>query len=147
MKLEQYNPYFNDAHDELVEILRILPEHRWDLKPAHVEAPSIRQIALRLIDQERFWVVHIAQQGQWDRVARADFPNCGRVVEGLVASRTATLRYIDFLEPAALKAVREVPAEPALNRAGINQSLAWILWQVMRNDIFALGQVDMRRSD
>ena len=147
MRPEQVHPYFNDAHEELIEQLEWLQDWRWEAKPTHIDGLSIRQITQHLIDQERFWIVHIAQGGVWDRVTNTDFPTRDRIIEGLHAVRAGTIRYIDTLEPAGLKAVRTIPADPFVNRPEINQSLNWILWQVMRNDIFYLGQVALRRVD
>ena len=147
MRTEQFNPYFNDAHEELIEQLEWLAAHRWEAKPAHVDAMSIRQIVLHLIDQERFWIVHIAQNGPWDRVVGSDFNTSDRMIEGLRAARAATERYIASLEPVSLRAVRTIPPDPLSNRPEINQPIGWILWQVLRNDIYYLGQIAMRRLD
>lgn len=147
MKIEAYNPYFNDAHDEFVELIRWVPDRYWDAKPAHIDAPTVRQIATRLIDDERFWIVHIAQKGPWERATGADFPTQEHVIDGLLAARAATMRYVEFLEPAGLKAVRRIPPDASRNRPEVNQPIGWILWQVVKNDIYALGQLAIRMTD
>jgi hypothetical protein len=147
MKIEQVHPYFNEARDELIEQLLSVPERRFDAKPAHMDAMSIRQIVLHVIDEERYLIVHIAQQCPWDRVASADFRTRGQMVEGLRAARAATRRYVESLEPISLKIVRTIPADPTANQPDLNQPISWILWQVMRNDIYYLGQFMLRCTD
>ena len=146
MKLTDLYPYWSDTHDELIELLEWLPLPIWDYRP-DINVRSVRQIAQHLIDRERFWIVHVAQEGPWERALATDFSTPELLVEGLVAVRKQTTNYVHSLKPDMLRAVRNVPTDFETNSPATNRPISWIIWQVLQHEMYHFGQIQMRRFD
>ena len=146
MKPTELYPFWADTHEELIELLEWLPENVWQYKPA-VDARSVRQIVLHMIDRERFWIVHLAQAGPWEHPAAADFMTPALLVEGLTVTRAQTNLYIESLKPETLRIVRSVPTDTDTNSPATNRPISWLIWQVLQHEIYHLGQIQQRRHD
>ncbi len=147
MTTEELYPYWDEVHDELIELLEWLPLKAWEYRPAAQDAQSIRQIVLHVIDRERYWIAHIAQEGPWDRPKPADFRTPELLVEGLRAVRSQTKFYIASLKPETLRTVRLIPTDAGLNMPATNRQIGWILWQVLQHEVYHFGQIQARRYE
>ncbi|HEY3331352.1 MAG TPA: DinB family protein [Capsulimonadaceae bacterium] len=146
MRMTELYPYWSDAHDEMIELLEWLPVAVWDYRP-DANVRSIRQIALHLLDRERFWIVHLAQEGAWDRPLPRDFATPDLLIEGLVAMRKQTQLYVESLKPEMLRAVRSIPTDADTNSPATNRPISWLIWQVLQHEMYHFGQIQMRRYD
>ena len=147
MTIHELYPYWGDAHEELLLVLERIDEAGWEDKPPHAGARSIRQIVLHMIQNERFWIGHIAQNGPVPQVLSSDYPTKQALIEGLHAAREATIRYLDMLKYESLRAVRTIPADPDNNIPESNMPLSWVIWHVMEHEIYHWGQIALRSLD
>jgi uncharacterized damage-inducible protein DinB len=147
MTLDALYPFWDGVHEEIVGLLQWLPLDAWEYKPAAADMRSIRQIVLHMIDMERYWIVHLAQNGPWEHPALADFRTQELQIEGLIAVRNQTRFYIETLNPESLTAVRTVPLDVETNSTTTNRTLAWLIWQALQHDIYHWGQIQMRRYE
>ncbi|MDR3708635.1 MAG: DinB family protein [Capsulimonadaceae bacterium] len=147
MDIGSVYPYWEDVHTDLIELLEWLPEPVWDYKPRLADVRSIRQIVLHMIDQERFWIVHLAQGGPWVRPEPADFTSPDLLVEGLVATRKQTMLYIKLLRAETLRAVRTIPTDGEMNTPETNRPVAWLIWRAVEHELYHYGQIQQRRYD
>src|SRR5579883_50501 len=144
MTIAELYPYWNDAHEEFLLELEFIDEDHWNDKPAHLGGGSIRQLVLHLIEAERYWIGQIAQGGPSPEIRGSDFPTKASLIEGLNATREATIRYLDVLKYEGLRAVRTIPADPENNIPEANMTIAWIIWHVMEHEIYHWGQIALR---
>ncbi len=147
MTTEDLYPYWDDVHDEMIELLEWLPIAAWEYRPQTQDARSVRQIVLHLIEQERFWMVHLAQEGPWERPAPADFRTPATLIEGLRATRAQTKLFVSGLKSESLKGVRAVPTDAVSNMPATNRQIAWLIWQVVQHEIYHWGQIQARRYE
>lgn len=147
MTVESLYPFWDGVHDDIVEALDWLPAEAWEYRPAGMDMRSIRQIVLHMIDMERFWMVHLAQEGPWERPAPADFRTPELCREGLIAVRNQTRLYVAMLKPESLMTVRTVPVDVETNTPSTNRTIGWLLWQVVQHEIYHWGQIQMRRLE
>ena len=87
MTLDELYPYWQDVHDELIDVLEFSDETRWREKPAHQAGLNIRQIVLRLIQTEQEWIGHVAQGFPRYPFSPSDFPDKAALLDGLRAAR------------------------------------------------------------
>lgn len=147
MKVDSLYPFWSDVHDELLALLEWLPDAAWDYRPKDCDVRSIRQMALHLIDRERYWMVHIAQSGPWHRPLMPEFKTSELMIEGLIATRNQTKLYIESLQPETLRVVRTVPADVDGNEQTTNRPISWLIWQVVHHEIYHWGQIESRRYE
>ena len=55
MRLEELYPYWGYAHQQLLDTLECSPRRSWTTARTR-RRPSVRDIVLRLIREERYWV-------------------------------------------------------------------------------------------
>jgi uncharacterized damage-inducible protein DinB len=146
MQLDELYPYWGDVHQDLIETIEYLSEPQLNEK-WHDDARSIRQIILHLVSEERFYVNHIIAGHVFEQPKSSDYQNAASLIEALEATRQMTIRVLDPLTAAGLRAVRTVPADPAANRPETNTSVGWIFWHVVESEIYHLGQIALRIED
>jgi hypothetical protein len=106
--LDQFSPYWGQAHEELLEVVSLLSPEQVDARPK-AGAASIRDILLRFLHEERFWVSHLVAGNDYE-VPRPDrFPDARSLVEALTAARDVTGRVLAPIGPDGLRAVRREP--------------------------------------
>lgn len=145
MKIEELYPYWDEIHDQLLELLEWAPANVLDFKTDDPDARSIRQIVVHLIDIERYYIVHLAQGGPWVHTTPTEFKTRDQLAEGILITRNQTKLYIESLKPETLRAVRTIPTDGDTNTPTTNRPVAWILWQVMQHEIYHWGQIQLRR--
>lgn len=146
MRLAELYPYWKDAHEDLLDALEPLSGDDLDARPRE-GAPSIREIALAFLHDERYWVSYLVAGNAYER-PRADLLPDGRaLVEALTAARQVTELVLAPFTPEGLRAVRRVPADPSANRPETNLPVALLFWHVLERELFAWGQVALRLED
>ena len=146
MKLDELYPYWEAAHDDLIETVALLTEWQLDTEPGP-GGRSLRQIILEFVRAERFWVGHLVAGYAEYRPRPGDFPTGKALAEALTAARAVTQRVLDPLGPEGLRAVRTVPSDPATNRHETNTPIGWMLWHVLELELICRGQIMQRIED
>jgi uncharacterized damage-inducible protein DinB len=146
VKLDALYPYWETAHDDLVETVGLLREWQLDTEPGP-GGRSLRQIILDFVRAERFWIGHLVAGHLDYRPRPEDYPDGRALAEALTAARAVTARVLDPLGPDGLRAVRTVPADPAANRHESNVPIAWMFWHVLELELTCRGQVRQRIED
>lgn len=146
MRTDELYPYWDEVHDDLIEIVEYLDEDAVDARP-HDGADSIRQLVLRFVEVERQYAQHLAGGFDYERPSPSAHVDGKALADLLTATRTVTARVLEPLTTAGLRSVRTVPGDPAENRPGTNMPVAWLLWHVMEREIQCLGQVSLRLKD
>jgi uncharacterized damage-inducible protein DinB len=146
VKLDELYPYWQDAHDELLEAVSLLTDDQLGDKP-QANTVSIRDILLDLVATERYWVTHLVAGNTYERPRADHHSDAASLVELLTATRQVTMRVLEPFSREGLRAVRHVPNDPQTNRPETNMPVAWLFWHVLEREIFAWGQVQLRLSD
>jgi uncharacterized damage-inducible protein DinB len=146
MKASDLYPYWEEIHEDLIESLSWLPEEILDFKPLGSQQRSIRQLVGHMIDRERYWIVKIVQGLDSEPIKASNLANGELLIETVEATRARTLLLIDSLEPPMLSAVRVAPADSQTNEPETNRQIAWFIWQVVQNEIYHFGQIQMLMS-
>jgi uncharacterized damage-inducible protein DinB len=146
MRTNELYPYWDEAHEELIETIEYLDEDQVDDRP-HDGADSIKQIVLRFVETERLYAQHLAGGFDYERPSAAAHVDGKSIADLLTVTRTITARVLEPLTTAGLRSVRMVPGDPAENRPDTNMPVAWLLWHVMEREIQCLGQVTLRLKD
>ncbi len=146
MKLSDLYPYWDDAHDELLTTLHALDNERLNYKPM-AGTSTVRQLALQLLADERFWVAHLVAGFDIETPRAGDFRNGQALAEALQAQRSVTARALESFGVLGLKAVRTVPADALPNRPQANMSVGWLFWHVLERELMVWGQVQQRLEE
>ena len=146
MKLSELYPYWAEAHDELLTTLRDLDAERLNFKPLP-GAPTVRQLALQLLADERFWIAHLVAGFDVETPRPADFRTGAALAEALDAQRSITARALEGFGVLGLKAVRTVPADALPNRPQANMPVGWLFWHLLERELMVWGQVQARLED
>ena len=146
MKLEELYPYWEAAHEDLVEAVELLTEWQLDTEPGPA-GRSLRQIVLSFVRAERFWVGQLVAGYAEYRPRPDDYPTGKSLAEALTAARAVTLRVLDPLSQEGLRAVRTVPNDPQTNRHETNTPIGWMFWHVLELELICRGQVMQRIED
>ena len=146
MRTDELYPYWDDLHDDLMDLLVSSDEARWTMKPAHQTGLNIRQIVHRLIQSEHDWIGQIAQGFPRVEYPIREFPDKESLLDEFRAARAATKYYLATLKPEGVRAVRAIPYDPVTNVPETNRSIAWILWQIVQQEIFYYGQISAPTS-
>jgi uncharacterized damage-inducible protein DinB len=146
MALDELYPYWEDVHQDFVDLLVFVPDEQLDAKQDH-EARSIKQIVLHFVNEERFWIGHLVAQHPFERVNASDCTTVELLIDALKATREATRRVIGLTSPEGLRTVRAVPADPETNRPETNAPVSWLIWHVLETEIICLGQIKQRLED
>ena len=146
MKWEELYPWWDDAHQELVETVELLKEWQLEAEPGP-SGRSLRQILLEFVRAERYWIGHLVAGHAEYRPQLDDFPDARSLAEALRAARQVSVRVLEPLGPDGLRAVRTVPAEPSANRLETNMPIGWLFWHVLELELILRGQVMQRLED
>lgn len=146
MKLDELYPYWDAAHEDLVETVGLLNEWQLDTEPGP-GGRSLRQIILEFVRAERFWIGQLVAGFAEYRPRPEDFPTGKALAEALSAARAVTQRVLDPLSVEGLRAVRTVPSDPATNRHETNTPIGWMFWHVLELELICRGQVMQRIED
>lgn len=146
MRLGELYPYWNDAHEELLEVLGALGSEQLEARPRD-GAPSIRDMTLDFLHHERYWVSHLVGGNAYEKPRPDGYPNGRALVEALAAARQVTALVLEPFSREGLRAVRHVPADPADNRPETNMPVGWLFWHVLEREIYTWGQVALRLGD
>ncbi len=146
MKLDELYPFWDGAHDDLVETVELLTEWQLDTEPGP-GGRSLRQIILGFVRAERFWIGQLVAGHAEYRPRPEDFPTGKSFAEALTAARAVTERVLDPLSLEGLRAVRTVPNDPQTNRHETNTPIAWMFWHVLELELICRGQVMQRIED
>jgi uncharacterized damage-inducible protein DinB len=146
MKLSDLYPYWAGAHDELLTTLHALDKERLNYKPVP-GTPTIRQLALQLLEDERFWIAHLVAGFDTETPRPADFRTGAALAEALAAQRLITARALEPFGALGLKSVRTVPADALPNRPEANMPVGWLFWHVLERELMAWGQIQQRLEE
>lgn len=146
MRLEELYPDWSYRHQQLLETLEYLPDAQLEYRP-HPEAESIRDIALRLIREERYWAGTMIAGYEEYRPVAAEHQTGRTLVEALIVAREITARVLEPYSREGLRAVRAVPADPARNQPETNVPVSRLLWNVVEAEIAAWGRISQRLED
>jgi uncharacterized damage-inducible protein DinB len=146
LTLDQLYPYWGQAHEDFVEWVRLLPADQVNARPAPGTA-SVRDIVLRFVTEERFWVSHLVGGNDWETPRPKLFPDGPALAEALTAARDVTVRVLAPFGPEGLRAVRRVPADALRNRPESNMPIGLLFWHVVERELYAWGQVQLRLDD
>ncbi|MGO8672017.1 MAG: hypothetical protein ACLQVD_11700 [Capsulimonadaceae bacterium] len=146
MRIAELYPYWDDVHEDLIGCLEYLDAGRVETKP-HPGASSIRQIVLEFAEAERFYGAHLVTGARFERPSSAEYPDGPALIGLLNAARSMTALALDPIEPAGLRAVRLLPADPTENRPETNVTVAWLFWHVLELSIACLARVKLRLAD
>jgi len=146
MKLSELYPYWADVHDELLALLHALGSERLNYKPLG-GTPTIRQLALQLLEDERFWVAHLVAGYKTETPRPADFRTGEALAEALQAQREVTARALEPIGVLGLKAVRTVPADALPNRPEANMPVGWLFWHILERELMVWGQIQQRLEE
>ncbi len=146
MKLAELYPYWADVHDELLATLQALDSERLRYKP-FAGVPTIRQLALGLLADERFWVANLVAGFETETPRPAGFRTGAALAEALAAQRMVTARALEGFGVLGLKAVRTVPADALPNRPEANMPVGWLFWHVVERELMVWGQIQQRLEE
>lgn len=146
MKLAELSPYWADTHDEMLALLRVLDSERLNFRPIG-GVPTIRQLALGLLEGERFWIASLVAGFDTETPRAADFRTGAVLAEALGAQREVTARVLEPFGVLGLKAVRTVPADALPNRPEANMPVGWLFWHVQEREIIVWGQIQARLEE
>lgn len=146
MKLSELYPYWNGVHDELLTTLHALDRERLNYKPVP-GTQTIRQLALQLLEDERFWIAHLVAGFDTETPRPADFRTGAMLAEALAAQRMVTARVLEPFGALGLKSVRTVPADALPNRPEANMPVGWLFWHVLKRELMVWGQVQQRLEE
>ena len=146
MRLEELYPYWGHAHQQLLDTLEYLSEAQLEYSP-YPETPSVRDIVLRLIREERYWIGTLIAGYAEYRPIDSEHRTRGTLIEGLTVTREITTRVMEPFSPQGLRAVRTVPADPSRNWPETNMPVSRLLWQVIETELASWGQVTQRLDD
>lgn len=146
MKLSELYPYWADVHDELLALLHALDSERLNFKPLG-GTPTIRQLALTLLADERFWVAFLVAGFEIETPRPGDFRTGAALADALAAQRVITARALEPIGVLGLKAVRTVPADALPNRPEANMPVGWLFWHVVERELMVWGQIQQRLEE
>lgn len=146
MKWEELYPWWDDAHQELVETVELLKEWQIDVEPGP-GGRSLREILVDFVRAERFWIGHLVAGYAEYRPQPDHFPDARSLAEALRAARQVSRRVLEPLGPEGLRAVRTLPADPAANRLETNMPIGWLFWHVLELELVCRGRVMQRLED
>ena len=146
MRLEELYPFWGYVHQQLLDTLEYLTEAQLDYHP-YADTPSIRDIMLRLIRDERYWAGTLIAGYAEYRPLDGDHRTAAALIEGLRVTREITTRVMDPYSAPGLRAVRTVPADPSQNRPETNMPVSRLMWQVVELELAAWGQITQRLDD
>ncbi|MBV9852757.1 MAG: hypothetical protein JO250_24115 [Armatimonadetes bacterium] len=146
MRLEQLYPDWGLTHQQLLETLEFLTDAQLEYRP-HPETPSIRDIVLRLIREERYWIGTLIASFAEYRPVEAEHRTTGQLIEALTVTRQITVRVMEPYSTEGLRAVRAVPADPAQNRPETNMPVSRLIWHAVEQELMAWGQITQRLDD
>jgi len=146
MTLDELYPYWDDSHQEFVEVVEGLKEWQLESVPGP-SGRSLHQILLEFIRAERYWVGHLVSGYPEYRPQAADFPDSPALAEALKATRAVSAQVLAPLGTDGLRAVRTVPGDPATNRYETNRPIGWLFWQVLELELVCRGQILQRLED
>ncbi len=146
MRLDDLYPYWGYTHQQLLDTLEYLTDSQLEYRPSP-QADSIQDIILRLVREERFWVGTLIAGYAEYRPIEKEHRTTGTLIEALTVTREITERVLEPFSADGLRAVRTVPADPGRNRPETNMPVSRLLWQVLENELGALGQVILRLED
>jgi len=146
MRVDDLYPFWDAVHEDFVDTVSFLTTDKLDARPFD-KAVTIRQIILRFIEAERYWLAHVVGGYVYERPRADSFPDGHALAEASRATRYISSRVLDPLSQGSLRAVRRVPADMKLNHPESNMTIGWIIWHVMEEEIKAWGQVSMRLEE
>jgi len=146
MTLDELYPYWDDSHQEFVEVVEGLKEWQLESVPGP-SGRSLHQILLEFIRAERYWVGHLVSGYPEYRLQAADFLDSPALAEALKATRAVSAQVLAPLGTDGLRAVRTVPGDPATNRYETNRPIGWLFWQVLELELVCRGQILQRLED
>lgn len=146
MRLEELYPFWGYTHQQLLDTLEYLSDAQLEYRP-NGDAQSIRDIALDLVRQERYWIGTLIAGYLEYRPVASEHRTAKALIEALTVTREITVRVLEPLSPPGLRAVRTVPADPAQNRPETNMPISRLVWQVVESELAAWGQIQMRLQD
>ena len=146
MRLEELYPYWSYVHQQLLERLELLTEAQLEYRP-HPETQSVRDIVLRLIREERYWIGTLIAGYAEYRPVEGEHRTAAALIEALTVTREITTRVMEPFSPPGLRAVRAVPADPGRNLPETNMPVSRLIWQVVEQELTAWGQVTQRLDD
>ncbi len=146
MKLSELYPYWAGVHEELLTALRALDRERLNYKPLS-GTPTIRQLALQLLQDERFWGAHLVAGFEIEMPRPGDFRTGAALAEALAAQRHVTARALEPIGVLGLKAVRTVPADALPNHPEANMPVGWLFWHILERELTVWGQIQQRLEE
>jgi uncharacterized damage-inducible protein DinB len=146
MRLEELYPYWDYAHQQVLDTLEYLTEAQLEYRP-HPQADSIQDIVLSLIRDERYWVGTLIAGYAEYRPVEKEHRTASTLIEALTVTREITARILEPFAPEGLRAVRTVPANPARNQPETNMPVSRLLWQVVESELATWGQITLRLAD
>lgn len=146
MRLEEIYPYWDHVHQRLLETLEYVTDAQLEYRP-HPMADSIRDIVLGFLKVERYWVGALIAGYDEYRPIEREHRTTGALLEALTVTREITRRVLEPYSPEGLRAVRNVPGDPAENRPETNMPVSRLLWHVVESELTAWGQVQQRLAD
>jgi uncharacterized damage-inducible protein DinB len=146
MKLSEINPYWEDAHQALLDLLDQVDDELLYAKPGD-RSLSIHQMALEIVHEQRFHVSALLAKNHYERAHPAEYAEMAAIKELLVATWELLEHIVEPLTSAGLRAVRTLPANPEQNQPETNVTFAWLLWHALHQEIYYTGQIAVRLRD
>ena len=146
MKFAELYPYWDDAHLELVDMVRLLKELQLDSDPGPT-GRDLRAILLDFVRSERYWIGYLVAGYPENRPRTEDFPDGPSLAEALITTREISRRVLEPLGFDGLRAVRTVPGDPQTNRHETNMPIGGIFWHILELELLCRGRMLQRLED
>ena len=146
MRTDTLYPYWEMIHLELLDEVSMFTPEQIEAAP-NAGSQSLRQIVVGFAAQERFQIAHLVGGNRYDRPATSEYVTSADLLDLLKTTRQITDRVLEPISKTSLASVRTLPANLELNRHATNVPVAWLIWDVLHQEITCLGRIRQRFED